>query len=170
MTHQESIEAFKSYQRRFICEWGKLCTNWGVNKTMGQIHAILLLSHDPMCADHIMEQLSMSRGNVNMNLRALENWQLIDKVHLSGQRKDFYRAEKDLSKVFRIIVAQRKKKELDPLMKLLEEVDAVRPQCKQSNEFCKVTKELQRFAIKADHALNSITNGKGGWITKFLIR
>ena len=137
---------------------------------MGQIHALLLVADEPMCADVIMDQLSMSRGNVNMNLRALENWQLVEKVHISGERKDFYQAEKDLSKVFKIIVAERKKKELDPLIKLLEEVDAVKPRCTQSNEFCRVTKELHRFAKKADHALSSISNGKADWISKILLR
>jgi len=137
---------------------------------MGQIHALLLVADESMCADDIMAQLSMSRGNVNMNLRALENWQLVERVHISGERKDFYQAEKDLSKVFKIIVAERKKKELDPLLKLLEEVDAVKPRCNKSNEFCRVTKELHRFAKKADHALSSISSGKADWISKILLR
>jgi len=170
MPDQMNEDAFMGYQSRFICEWGKLCTNWGVNKTMGQIHAVLLVSHNLMCADDIMERLCMSRGNVNMNLRALENWRLIEKKHISGERKDFYQAEKDLGKVFKIIVAERKKKELDPLMELLDEMEAVRPKCQQSNEFCKVTGELQKFAKKADHALSSITSDKASWISKILIR
>ena len=161
---------FSTNRGKFICQWGKLCTNWGVNKTMGQIHALLLVANDAMCADDIMGQLSMSRGNVNMNLRALENWQLIEKIHISGERKDFYKAEKDLSKVFKIIVAERKKKELDPLIKLLEEVDEVQPQCSKSDEFCRMTKELHRFAKKADHALNSIAKGKADWISKIFLR
>ena len=163
-------DAFTSYQSKFICGWGRLCTNWGVNKTMGQIHAVLLVSNNLMCADEIMERLSMSRGNVNMNLRALENWRLIEKKHIAGERKDFYQAEKDLSKVFKIIVAERKKKELDPLMELLEEMETVRPKCQQSNEFCKVTAELHKFAKRADFALSSITSDKASWISKILIR
>ena len=170
MHEQMDEDTFSEYQGRFICEWGKLCTNWGVNKTMGQIHAVLLVSHQLLCADEIMERLCMSRGNVNMNLRALENWRLIEKTHISGERKDFYKAEKDLSKVFKIIVAERKKKELDPLMELLQEMEAVRPKCQQSNEFCKITGELHKFARKADHALSSITSDKASWISKILIR
>lgn len=168
---QISSTTFEEYQRRFICEWGSLCNNWGVNKTMGQIHAVMLVSNqEGLCADELMESLSMSRGNVNMNLRALENWGLVHKIALEGQRKDFYRAEKNLSKVFKIIVAERKKKELDPLIQLLQEMDAVKPQCHESDEFCKVTKELHRFAKKADHALSSITSDKASWISKILFR
>ena len=59
-------------QDKFICDWGKLCTNWGVKKAMGQIHALLLVSKDDLCADDVMAKLCMSRGNVNMNLRELE--------------------------------------------------------------------------------------------------
>lgn len=155
---------------QFIFEWGKLCTKWGVNKTMGQIHALLLTSPDPLCADDIMETLSMSRGNVNMNLRSLEQWQLVSKVHLSGERKDYYKAQKDIATVFKIIVTERKKQELDPLLTLLQEVDGLAPRCSQSQEFCKVTKELHQFAEKADRALNLIASSNADWITKMLIR
>ena len=137
---------------------------------MGQIHALLLVTKGDLCADQVMEKLCMSRGNVNMNLRELEHWRLIEKVFKTGERKDFYRAEKDLSKVFKIIVEQRKKKELDPLLKLLEDVNSVQPGCPDSHEFCRMTKELHRFAKRADHALNTITGSKKEWISKILLR
>ena len=157
-------------QQKFICQWGKLCTNWGVNKTMGQIHALLLISKDEVCTDQIMSKLSLSRGNVSMNLRALENWNLVEKIHITGNRKDHYKAEKDLNKVFKTIVQERKKKELDPLINLLEEITAVNPDCDESNEFCKVTKNIHRFAKKANLALSTITSSNSEWISKILIR
>ena len=160
----------QSAQEKFIHEWGKLCTNWGVNRAMGQIHAFLLVTNEDMCADQLMEKLCMSRGNVNMNLRALENWKLVERVHKPGERKDYYHAEKDLSKVFKLIIAERKKKELDPLLGLLEEVNAVQPRCPESSEFCRMTKNLHRFAKKADHALSAISNSSTDWISKILIR
>lgn len=166
----DSCDSFIYKENRFICEWGKLCTNWGVNKTMGQIHAVLLISHRPMCANQIMARLAMSSGNVNMNLKTLEKWHLIEKTHIDGERKDFYYAEKDLGKVFKIVVAERRKRELDPLIDLLKELEAVKPKCDQSKEFCKVTRELQQFATKVHHALSSITSDKASWLSRILMR
>lgn len=157
-------------KERFICEWGKLCHNWGVNKTMGQIHALLLVSDRDLCADEIMEELKFSRGNVNMNLRALIDWQLVDKVNVTGERKDFFKAEKDLTKVFKLIVEHRKKKELDPLVNLLDEISAVQPQCQKSNEFCRMVKKLTAFSHRVDHALAAITSSKSDWLSKILLR
>lgn len=160
----------KEAREKFVCEWGKLCTEWGVNRTMGQIHAFLLVSEEMECADCIVEALSLSRGNVNMNLRALEDWGLVKKVHKSGDRKDYYQAEKEIAKVFKIIIEQRKKKELDPLLNLMNDICAVKPKCPKSNEFCRMTKEIQQYANKANLALESLTSSKADWIARILIR
>ncbi len=157
-------------RQRFICEWGTLCTNWGVNKTMGHIHALLLVTKGHLCADEVMEKLKISRGNVNMNLHALMDWGLVHKVNITGDRKDYYRAEKDLNKVFKSIVDRRKKKELDPLMDLLGEVGSIQPRCPSSSEFCNVVRDLRKFTNKVDHALAAITSSKSDWIAKFLVR
>lgn len=118
----------------------------------------------------VMEELSMSRGASNMNLKELLNWKVIKKVHKPGNRKDFYEAEKDFAKVFKFIIQERKKRELDPLLGLLEEVNKVQPTCPESNEFCKITKELGRFATKADRAFNVITSSGAEWISKVMIQ
>jgi len=157
-------------QEKFIHDWGILSTNWGVKCAMGKIHALLLVSKEGMCADDIMDKLKMSRGNVNMNLKALENWKVIKKAYKPGERKDYYEAEKDFSKVFKLIIAERKRKELDPLLGLLAEVNSVQPECPESSEFCKVTKDLGRFAKKANHALDAISSSQADWISKILIR
>ena len=157
-------------QTKFIQDWGNVSTNWGIKSAMGRIHALLLISSDSLCADEVMEKLAMSRGSVNMNLKALENWKVVKKVHRPGCRKDYYAAEKDFAKVFKFILQERKKKELDPLLGLLEEVEKVQPRCPDSSEFCSVTKELNRFAKKADHALNVMTSSGAEWISKIMIR
>lgn len=157
-------------EEKFISEWGTLCTKWGVNKTMGQIHAVLLISSHAMCSDQVMQRLDLSRGNVNMNIRALEQWQLIHRIQKIGERKDYYEAEKDFNKVFKIIITERRKQELDPLVNLLKELDKINPVCQESQEFCKVTKELNQFAQKADHALNAITGGNLDWLSKIFLR
>lgn len=152
-------------KEKFIQEWGILCNNWGVNKTMGQIHAVMLLSCKNLCADDIMEQLQISRGNANMNLRALVEWRLIEKRHKPGDRKDYYEAQKDFNEVFRIIVENRKKKEFDPLLKLVDELSEVRPMCIDSNEFCTIVKKIGVYTEKVDRALNVITNSNMDWFS-----
>lgn len=150
----------QSAKEKFIQDWGVLCSNWGVNKTMGHIHALMLVSSKILCADEIMEQLQISRGNANMNLRALVEWRLIEKRHKPGDRKDYYEAQKDFDQVFKIIIENRKKKEFDPLRKLVDELSEVKPQCSDSNEFCSVLSKIGVYTDMVDRALNVITTSK----------
>ncbi len=152
-------------KQKFICDWGCLATQWGINRTMGQIHALLLISKDEMCADMIIDALEVSRGSTNMSLRSLEDWGLILKVHKTGDRKDYYIAEKEPAKILKIIVSIRKKRELDPLLQLLESVDQVVPRCPDSDEFCQVTRNIRKYAKKADSALTTVSNGGVDWLS-----
>ena len=111
---------------QFISSWGAFGTHWGINRTMAQIHALLLISPDPITQDDIMEQLNISRGNVNMNTRDLISWGLVDRVLIQGERKEFFSAEKDIWKVATQIIKERKKRELDPMLKLLGR-DSINP-------------------------------------------
>jgi DNA-binding transcriptional regulator GbsR (MarR family) len=110
---------------QFIANWGRFGTNWGINRTMAQIHALLLVSPDNLSADEVMEQLNISRGNANMNLRELMDWGLVQKVIVPGERKEFFTAEKDIWKVARQIVKERKKRELDLMIPVLKELSEV---------------------------------------------
>src|SRR3979411_2560811 len=100
-------------KQQFISSWGAFGTHWGINRTMAQIHALLLVSPDPLSQDDIMEELSISRGNTNINIRELINWALVERVILPGERKEYFLAEKDMWKVIRLIIRERKKRELD---------------------------------------------------------
>ena len=106
---------------RFILFWGEMASLWGINRTMAQIHALLYASEDPLDTDEIMHILQISRGNANMNLRSLINWNLVRKVHQSGSRKDYYTAEKDVWKITARVVEERKKREIQPVMQQLQE-------------------------------------------------
>lgn len=151
-------------KQKFISSWGDLATQWGITKTMGQIHALLMLSSKAMNADMIMDELQISGGNANMNIRALLEWELLQKKTVIGDRKDYFVAEKDFWIIFKKIVEHRKKKELDPLISLLEEISEVGPNCNESKEFCKVVKELKLFSSKADSALENVMNSKANWL------
>lgn len=155
---------FNDAKLKFICEWGSLSSNWGVCRTMGQLHALLLVSPEPLCADDVMKELKISRGNVNMNLRSLIDWGLVYKVIKTGERKEFFKAEKDIWTVFRQIVKHRKQKELDPMIKLLNEIAPVQHNCPKSDEFCRMVKELKHFSEIADNSLQTILASKENFL------
>ena len=146
-------------RRAFVDEWGKLGAAWGINRTMGQIHALLLAHSGPMDTDAIMEHLVISRGNANMNLRALIDWGLVSKSTRPGVRREFYEAEKDVWKMARAIAAQRRKRELEPLMRVLESASSVEPgsgDAAEVREFRRTMKEIQGFGTKAGRIFDLI--------------
>lgn len=113
-THKEALE-------QFILLWGEMASAWGINKTMAQIHALLYAESEPLDTDTIMDQLDISRGNANMNLRNLLRWQLIHKVHYKGKRKDYYTAEKDVWNIVSTIIRERQQREVAPIRENLNE-------------------------------------------------
>lgn len=155
---------------KFIESWGKLGCNWGVSRTMAQIHALLLISSRPLCADQIMEALQISRGNVNLNIHALGDWGLVHKVLKPGDRKDYYKAEKDMVVMMKQIILRRKRKELDPMVKVLDEISCVESRCPDSQEFCRVVNELKRFSRKVDRTLENIVSSESNWMYDTLFR
>lgn len=149
---------------KFIQSWGTLGSNWGINRTMAQIHAVLLLAPEPMTSDEIREELQISMGNANMNVRALIDWGLVYKELKPGQRKDYFRAEKDMWEVVKKIIAQRKKKELEPLVKILDEVSSVEGTDPESEEFAKIVRDIKVFSNKADSTLDRLTKADSNWL------
>ena len=101
--------------RRFIVFWGEMASNWGINRTMAQIHALLYCAEEPLDTDAIMERLQISRGNANMNLRSLIDWSLAHKTQRAGSRKDFYEAEKDVWRITAQIIKERERREINPV-------------------------------------------------------
>ncbi|MDF1697193.1 MAG: transcriptional regulator [Saprospiraceae bacterium] len=157
-------------KRQFIESWGQLGINWGTNKTVGMVHALLLMTPTPMCSDEIMSQLEISRGNVNINTRTLIDWGLVYKKFKKGERKEYFIAEKDVLKIFKAVIYQRKKKEFDPMLKVLEEIKSVERNCEESNEFCNVVNGLYQFSNQADKALSNLINTDSKWILGAMMR
>ncbi|MBT8219963.1 MAG: transcriptional regulator [Bacteroidia bacterium] len=157
MTYAEGRE-------KFIDAWGNLGSSWGIPKTMAQIHALLLVSTDPLNCDNVMEILEISRGNANTNIRALCEWELIHKRCMEGCRKEYFVAEKDMWSIVKQIIINRKKKELEPLIDVLNEVSCVQDMCNKSHEFCKLVDDLKRFSTKADDTLNRLVNTESKWV------
>ncbi len=117
-SHRDAME-------RFILFWGEMASNWGINRTMAQLHALLYCSEEPLDTDTIMQRLQISRGNANMNLRSLMAWNLVRKVHLAGSRKDFYSAEKNVWEITAQIIRERERRELQPVVAQIEACRAI---------------------------------------------
>src|SRR5437868_3119138 len=115
------MEALSPVAQRFILHWGEMGTRWGINRTVAQIHALLYLMARPMNAEEIAEALAVARSNVSNSLRELQNWEIIRLVHLPGDRRDHFESLKDVYAMFRIIVNERKRRELDPTLKVIRE-------------------------------------------------
>ena len=120
MSKQRS-DTHRKASEQFVQLWGEMASAWGINKTMAQIHALLYAERDPLNTDMIMKALGVSRGNVNMNLRNLMQWQLIEKVAIEGNRKDYYTAEKDVWNIVAILIEERQQREIAPIHQSLEE-------------------------------------------------
>ena len=123
---------------KYIQTWGSLATSWGINKTMAQVHALLLVSTKPLSAEDIMEALQISRGNVNMNVRALIDWGIVQKEFVAGERKEFFVADKDIWELFKQITKERKKREIEPVLKVLEDLQ----QIEESYGICRTTRHF----------------------------
>ena len=152
-------------KQQFIASWGAFGTHWGINRTMAQIHALLLVSADPLSQDDLMEQLSVSRGNANMNIRELIDWGLVDRIIIPGERKEYFSAEKDIWKVATQIVKERKKRELNPMLKLLdnlEEVDGDKKD-KHVKQFTDTINGIKRFGLQADKMLDVLVKADENW-------
>lgn len=108
-------------KEKFILHWGEMGQLWGINRTMAQIHALLFISPEQLSANEIMEELQISRGNVSMALRELIAWGIVNRVHIKGERREFYATEKEVWTMFRIIARERKRREVDPTINVLRE-------------------------------------------------
>ena len=159
-------------KQQFISSWGAFGTQWGINRTMAQIHALLLVSPDPLTQDDMMEQLSISRGNVNMNIRDLVSWNLVERVIMPGERKEYFTAEKDIWKVATQIIRERKKRELDPMLKLLSQLEQVDgdKKDKETKQFVEMIGDLKKLGNQADKLLDVLVKAEQNWFTGSLLK
>jgi len=153
-------------RRKFIEAWGAFGSAWGISRTMAQVHALLLLATEPLSTDDVMEQLNISRGNANMNLRALIDWGLVSKVLKPGERKDHFEAEKDVWRIATQITRERKKRELEPMVKLLSELERTEGASNDAKAFRKVTGDLKDLTSRIDAVLERTTRSDVQWFLK----
>jgi DNA-binding transcriptional regulator GbsR (MarR family) len=106
---------------KFILHWGEMGTKWGINRTVAQVHALLFLSAKPIPADEIAETLAVARSNVSTSLRELQGWGIVRVVHVLGDRRDHFETLKDVWEIFRVVAEERKRREIDPTLRVLGE-------------------------------------------------
>jgi DNA-binding transcriptional regulator GbsR (MarR family) len=162
---------FKEAKNKFVQTWGALGSQWGINKTMAQIHALLMVSKEAISMEDIMEDLQISRGNASMNLRSLMEWGIVYKEYKAGERKEFFSAEKDLDELAVKISKERSKREIRPALKVLKEVSNINVNSNEEEQhFVEQTTKLYDFVLKADNLLDKITEYKDNWLAQLFIK
>ena len=159
-------------KQQFINSWGAFGTQWGINRTMAQIYALLLVSPDPLTQDDIMQQLVISRGNVNMNIRDLIGWGIVEKIIISGERKEHFVADKDIWKASIQIIKERKKRELEPMLKMLAQLENVEGDKKDKDikQFTAVIKDINKMGTSAEKFINMMMNAEGNWFAETVFK
>ena len=107
--------------QKFILHWGEMGTRWGINRTVAQVDALLFISPKPLHAEEIAATLSVARSNVSTSLRELQGWGIVRVVHVLGDRRDHFESIKDVWEIFRIVAEERKRREIDPTVRVLRE-------------------------------------------------
>lgn len=150
---------------KFIETWGRLGTEWGINRTMAQVHALLLVTPGELTTEEIMNELSISRGNANMTLRDLISWGLIEKRHKAGERKEFFFADKDVWNIAKQVAKERRKRELEPVLKVLNELKELKGDKKDPAyaTFNKSITDINKLANNVDKALENMIRAEENW-------
>ena len=152
-------------KQKFIESWGKLGSEWGINRTMAQVHALLLISPEALTTEEMMETLSISRGNANMTLRDLMGWGLIEKQHRAGERKEYFYADKDAWNIARQVAKERRKRELDPVLKVLDELSKVEGDLNNPEflTFNKSINDINKLAKNVDKTIDTMLKAEENW-------
>lgn len=132
------MEALSPLQQKFILHWGEMGTRWGINRTVAQVHALLFIAAQPLPADRITDLLGVARSNVSNSLKELQGWRIVQVVHLAGDRRDHFKSMEDVWEMFRVVLEERKKREIDPTLAILRECVAEAEKAKGED---KVTRE-----------------------------
>jgi DNA-binding transcriptional regulator GbsR (MarR family) len=118
---KETMKTLSPVEQKFILHWGEMGTRWGINRTVAQVHALLFIAPIPLNAEELAETLAVARSNVSTSLKELQSWRIVKLVHVLGDKRDHYESMKDVWEMFRIVLDERKRREIDPTVTLLEE-------------------------------------------------
>lgn len=152
-------------KEKYIQTWGTFATNWGINRTMAQVHALLLAHGKALSTDEVMEELQISRGNANTNLRALMDWGIVKKELLKGDRKEYFFAEKDVWFLFKQITKERRKREIEPIVAFLEELKEIEDnESEEAKEFIKLLEDFGSVTNKINNIMDLAIKSDDHWL------
>ena len=161
------MERLTAVQEKFILHWGEMGTRWGINRTVAQIHALLYISRKPLNADDLVETLSVARSNVSTSLKELQGWGIVKLVHIMGDKRDHFESMKDPWEMFRVVLDERKRREIDPTLVLLRECIA---EAEKDKETDKYTEERLRELLNFFETTTSWYLQVRRWPTQAVIR
>ncbi|MEK7952456.1 GbsR/MarR family transcriptional regulator [Luteolibacter soli] len=154
----------KQARDEFVAQWGAMGSQWGINRTMAQIHALLMTAPEPVSTDEVMVELQISRGNAHTNLKELVTWGLVRIIVKKGERREFFEAEKDVWQIFTIVTRERKKREIEPALGMLNQCsEATRelssPEGKAFHTQIRQLEEFVGFASKVADKVGGMKHG-----------
>ena len=163
------MAALTQAQQKFILHWGEMGTRWGINRTVAQIHALLFLSPEPLNAEEIAKTLSVARSNVSNSLRELQGWGIVRVAHVLGDRRDHFESMKDVWEMFRVVLEERKRREIDPTLAMLRSSVADLEKDKQAEPYTKERlKEMLEFFESATSLYQEIQRMPSQALRNFL--
>jgi DNA-binding transcriptional regulator GbsR (MarR family) len=156
----------------FISQWGAMGGAWGINRTMAQVHALLMTSDKALTTDDVMADLKISRGNAHQNLRELVGWGLVRSVIRKGERKEFFESEKDVWRMFCIIARERKRREVEPALRALrtceEQTRSLRGD--RATAFNRQIKALEQFLSQAESIMDRVSKSEQSTIMPLFLK
>ena len=163
------ITKLSPVQQKFVLHWGEMGTRWGINRTVAQIHALLYISPKPLNAEEIAETLAVARSNVSNSLRELQSWRIVKLVHVLGDKTDHFESMKDVWEMFRIVLDERKRREVDPTIALLKECMTEASKDKDTDKHTEERlRELHRFFETTTAWYWQVAKLPGSALVKFL--
>jgi DNA-binding transcriptional regulator GbsR (MarR family) len=158
----ESQNALNAAREEFISQWGVMGGAWGINRTMAQIHALLMTSDVALTTDDVMAELKISRGNAHQNLRELTDWGLVRNVIRKGERKEYYESEKNVWQMFCTIARERKRREVEPALRALRSCEEQTRELRgeKAAAFNQQIKSLADFLSQMDSLLDRLSRSE----------
>ena len=172
MSDKETPDLLAQARDEFVAQWGAMGSAWGINRTMAQIHALLMTSETALTTDEVMADLKISRGNAHQNLRELVGWGLVRSVIRKGERKEYFEAEKDVWRMFCIVARERKRREIEPALKALHACEQQTRNLRgpKAEAFNKQIRALSEFVGQADTTLDRISRFEGSSILPLILK
>jgi len=163
------MNSLSPVQQKFILHWGEMGPRWGINRTVAQIHALLYISPRPLNAEEITEALQVARSNVSTSLRELQGWGIVKLTHVMGDKRDHFESMKDVWEMFRVVLDERKKREIDPTVAMLRECVAEAEKDKDTDEYTEAKlRELADFFEITGSWYSQVRQWPTTALTKFL--